>query len=254
MDSKADKKFKKALTIMMLLAFIALPLLYKAESRAEVREGLIGSDGMINRHPGIMRFHVVANSDSAEDQELKLAVRDYVLSKVQGEIARAINNEKSNTEASQSLIMRNYIKNNLHQIRQWAQEAVDDAGFEYKAAADIGIRHIPAKYYDELYFPEGNYEALTITLGEGKGKNWWCVVFPPLCLIDSEDSAYKEEFDIEEEERLQLKFKTLELLSDDNLPGSTEASESNTEISVCIEAILNSFNKTASELSEENKN
>ena len=64
-----------------------------------------------------------------------------------------------------------------------------------------------------MYFPEGNYEALTITIGEGKGENWWCVVFPPLCLIDSENSAYEEEFDVSEEDRLILKFKTEELLS-----------------------------------------
>lgn len=109
----------------MALAFIALPLLYKAESYAEIEEGLISSDGMINQHPGIMRFHVVANSDSDEDQELKLAVRNYVLAKVQNEITHAISqaqsaqsgksgqSESGAAEISQSRIMREYIKNNL---------------------------------------------------------------------------------------------------------------------------------------------
>ena len=85
----------------MALAFIALPLLYKAESYAEIEEGLISSDGMINQHPGIMRFHVVANSDSDEDQELKLAVRNYVLAKVQNEITHAISQGSQSGQSSQ---------------------------------------------------------------------------------------------------------------------------------------------------------
>lgn len=214
-----DKKFEKILIIAMTLAFIALPLLYEAESYAKIEKGRIGSDGMINQHPGIMRFHVIANSDSDKDQELKLAVRNYVLSKVQNEIANAINSSGAGEENSaQASIMREYIKNNLPQIQEWAQEVINASGFEYSARASIGIKHIPAKYYDDLYFPEGNYEALTITLGEGKGQNWWCVVFPPLCMVDSADSSYSEEFNLTEEERLTLKFKTEELLKslDDN--------------------------------------
>jgi len=214
-----DKKFEKILIIAMTLAFIALPLLYEAESYAKIEKGRIGSDGMINQHPGIMRFHVIANSDSDKDQELKLAIRDYVLSKVQNEIANAINSSGAGEENSaQASIMREYIKNNLPQIQEWAQEVIDASGFEYSARASIGIKHIPAKYYDDLYFPEGNYEALTITLGEGKGQNWWCVVFPPLCMVDSADPSYSEEFNLTEEERLTLKFKTEELLKslDDN--------------------------------------
>ena len=80
--------------------------------------------------------------------------------------------------------------------------------------ASTGIRHIPAKYYDELFFPEGNYEALTLSIGEGKGQNWWCVVFPPLCMVDSENSLYNEELGITEEDKLILKFKTQELIDD----------------------------------------
>lgn len=260
MDRKANRNFEKILIVLMALAFIALPLLYKAESYAEIEEGLISSDGMINQHPGIMRFHVVANSDSDEDQELKLAVRNYVLAKVQNEITHAISQAQSGraeqsgrseqsgqseagaVEISQSSIMREYIKNNLPQIREWAQEVIDAAGFEYEARAGIGIRHIPAKYYDDLYFPEGNYEALTITLGEGEGQNWWCVVFPPLCLIDSEDSAYKDEFDVGEEERLQLKFKTLELLSGENSADGFD-DEDNGESFACLSAILEALKK-----------
>lgn len=237
------KRFKKILIAAMAVAFAALPLIYKAETYAEIEEGLISSDGMINQHPGIMRFHVIANSDSDEDQELKLAVRNYVLSKVQNEITHAISQACPEPNAKgadfmQSKVMRAYIKDNLPKIQQWAQEVIDSAGFDYDARASVGIRHIPAKYYDDLYFPEGNYEALTITLGEGDGQNWWCVVFPPLCLVDSEDSAYSEEFDIGEEGRLQLKFKTAELIE-----GISESDEGN----YCHNAILDILSRTSSE-------
>ncbi|MCI8349232.1 MAG: stage II sporulation protein R [Firmicutes bacterium] len=222
-----DKKSEKILIFIMALALIALPILYKAETYAQIEDGMIGPDGMINQHPGIMRFHVIANSDSSEDQNLKLKVRDYVLSKVQNEIADAIKNaENSDDDITQSQIMRSYIKSNLPKIEGWAEEAIRLSEFDYDARACIGIRHIPAKNYGDLYFPEGNYEALTITIGEGKGQNWWCVVFPPLCLVDSDDSAYREAFDIGEEETLQLKFKTVELLkglnddSDTDVPSS----------------------------------
>ena len=90
-----DKKSEKILIFIMALALIALPILYKAETYAQIEDGMIGPDGMINQHPGIMRFHVIANSDSAEDQNLKLEVRDYVLSKVQNEIADAIKNAEN---------------------------------------------------------------------------------------------------------------------------------------------------------------
>lgn len=241
-----NKKFEKILIALMITALVALPLIYKAQSYAEAEEGLIGSDGMINQHPGIMRFHVIANSDSGEDQELKLAVRNYVLAKVQNQIANAISRAKSQAavsgeEVSQSDIMREYIKNNLPQIQQWAQEVIDAKGFDYEARSSICIKHIPAKYYDDLYFPEGNYEALTITLGEGKGQNWWCVVFPPLCLVDSDDSAYSQELGIDEEEKLQLKFKTLELLENSDIGNPTETAS-------CYDAILNVLNITIDEL------
>ena len=115
---------------------------------------------------------------------------------------------------AQQKFIRKYIEDNLPRIESWAKEAVISQGFDYDVTASTGIRHIPAKYYDELFFPEGNYEALTLSIGEGKGQNWWCVVFPPLCMVDSEDSVYNEELGITEEDKLILKFKTQELIDD----------------------------------------
>ena len=218
-----SRRAERILIALMILALAALPLLYKAGSVAEAGKDDGSSAALINQHPGILRFHVIANSDSEEDQELKLAVRNYVLAKVQNGITHALAAaEATGDERSQEELMRAYVADELEQINAWAQEAVSARGFDYQAKASLGVRHIPAKYYDDLYFPEGNYEALTITLGEGKGQNWWCVVFPPLCLIDSEDSAYAQEFSVGEEERLQLKFKTLELLESSGKEGKSE--------------------------------
>ncbi|MFR1342415.1 MAG: stage II sporulation protein R [Anaerovoracaceae bacterium] len=213
-----DKNFEKVLIGLMALAFIALPFLNSSAQASEKGEGLIGSYGLINEYPGIMRFHVVANSDSTEDQDLKLQVRDYVLSKVQEEITQQMTSSYSDSASREPLaqqkFIREYIEDNLPRIESWAKEAVISQGFDYDVTASTGIRHIPAKYYDELFFPEGNYEALTLSIGEGKGQNWWCVVFPPLCMVDSEDSVYNEELGITEEDKLILKFKTQELIDD----------------------------------------
>lgn len=204
-----DKRFEKLLTLLMALAVLILPILGEPKMPASGTE-----QNMVNDHPGIMRFHVIASSDSTEDQALKLAVRDYVLSHVEGEITEAIaaSEQSPSSQSSHSQIMRAYISSNLPRIEAWAEEEIRRQGFDYGAEASVGVRHIPAKYYGDLFFPEGNYEALNITLGKGRGQNWWCVVFPPLCLVDSEDSAYKEEFGISEEDRLILKFKTEEIL------------------------------------------
>lgn len=213
-----DKNFEKVLIGLMALAFISLPFLNSSAQASEKGEGLIGSYGLINEYPGIMRFHVVANSDSTEDQDLKLQVRDYVLSKVQEEITQQMTSSHSDSASREPLaqqkFIRKYIEDNLPRIESWAKEAVISQGFDYDVTASTGIRHIPAKYYDELFFPEGNYEALTLSIGEGKGQNWWCVVFPPLCMVDSEDSVYNEELGITEEDKLILKFKTQELIDD----------------------------------------
>ena len=155
-----DKNFDKILIGLMAAAFIALPFLNSSAQASEKGEGLIGSYGLINEYPGIMRFHVVANSDSTEDQDLKTEVRDYVLSKVQEEITEQIEPSGSGSAAEESLthqkLIREYIENNLPRIECWAEEVIASRGFDYEVTASTGIRHIPAKYYEEMFFPEGN--------------------------------------------------------------------------------------------------
>lgn len=204
-----DKRFEKLLLIFMVSAFVFL-LIYGNINTAS------GEDTKLeNQYPGIMRFHVIANSDSEADQELKLNIRDYVLERIQKDM-----DSKDNSIQ--------YIYNNLDKIQGWAEEGLKLYNSEYKCETSVGVRHIPAKYYDDLFFPEGNYEALTITIGEGKGQNWWCVVFPPLCLVDSESTSSSEEMEIDQEEKIILKSKIKELMSPEPVYRSTVFSISNT--------------------------
>ena len=113
---------------------------------------------------------------------------------------------------AQAEISRAYIREHLPEIESWARECLRASGCAYTASARYGVCAIPAKNYDDLYFPAGNYEALTITIGEGAGQNWWCVIFPPLCMVDAADSAYRDSFHIGAQGRLVLKSKIRELL------------------------------------------
>ena len=180
---------------------------------------------MENEHEDIIRFHVIANSDSAEDQALKLKVRDGVLEAVNEELVREtmaqyVDAGEDITKVELDVTdSREYIQENLAMIEEIAEEIIQGEGYDYEVSAELGVRWIPEKTYGDSTFPAGNYEALNITIGEGNGQNWWCVLFPPLCLIDSsEDKSPRygpEDFrmDVGTKPAIQLKFKTLELLN-----------------------------------------
>ena len=180
--------------------------------------------GSVNEYPGIIRFHVIANSDKQEDQQIKYMVRDEVFRKLENALTRKLLQEEARVSAeasepaakkesaAQVEISRAYIREHLPEIETWARECLLASGCAYTASARYGVCAIPAKNYDDLYFPAGNYEALTITIGEGAGQNWWCVIFPPLCMVDAADSAYRDSFHIDAQGRLVLKSKIRELL------------------------------------------
>ena len=139
--------------------------------------GLYYTHHLPNEHPGIIRLHVIANSDSREDQELKLKVRNEILRYMEG--------SSSVTEA------REYIRANLGDIEKISEKVIRENGFTYPARAELGVTFIPQKSYEDLTLPAGNYEALNITLGRGDGHNWWCVIFPQLCLVGEEEPGQK---------------------------------------------------------------
>ena len=123
-----------------------------------------------------LRLHIIANSDSKEDQEVKLMVRDRIL-ETTGDQMRTVQTQEEAKE---------YISTHLDLIEREANAVLEEEGFSYRADAWIGISEFPDKSYGGVVYPAGEYEALKVTLGDGLGQNWWCVVFPPLCLTQTD--------------------------------------------------------------------
>ena len=120
----------------------------------------------------LIRLHVVANSDSEEDQAIKLQVRDAVTASLQNDFENIGNVEEAKA----------YLQENLPKIQAVANEALAAVGFDGEAAVSLCKEAFDTRYYETFTLPAGVYEALRITIGEGNGKNWWCVVFPSLCV------------------------------------------------------------------------
>ena len=120
----------------------------------------------------IIRMHVVANSDSMEDQSVKLKIRDAVLKEMETGFAQI-----SDPEAA-----KKYLQENLTKIEMVAKDILKAGGFEETATATLCKEAFGTRKYDTFTMPAGVYEALRITIGTGEGKNWWCVVFPSLCV------------------------------------------------------------------------
>ena len=120
----------------------------------------------------LIRLHVVANSDSGEDQAVKLRVRDAVTESLRDAMA-----EVSDVEQAKA-----YLEENLPKLQRIANQALAEAGVDPTAVVSLCREAFDTRVYDTFTLPAGVYEALRITIGEGEGKNWWCVVFPSLCL------------------------------------------------------------------------
>lgn len=128
-----------------------------------------------------LRLHVVANSDSDEDQEAKLAVRDAILEKVREDFCAS-----TKEAAVAELIARG------GELQTAAEEVLKERGLDYGAQLMAGEFDFPDREYGDEFYPAGKYDALRVVLGSGEGHNWWCVMFPPLCLVETENA--KAEF------------------------------------------------------------
>lgn len=126
----------------------------------------------------VLRLHVLANSDSIEDQTLKLKVRDRIL-----EEAELILPDNSSVDQAAKIL-----KNNLEKLAAAGAQVVAEEGYGYPVLAEVCETWFPTKQYEDFSMPAGQYQALRIVIGEGEGQNWWCVVFPPLCLSSASES------------------------------------------------------------------
>lgn len=124
--------------------------------------------------PSILRFHVLANSDSDEDQNLKLQVKAMLLDYMADELANAADSDA----------VRTYVQKHGDELETAAEDYMASKGYSYQAKVSLAQEYFPTKTYGDMTFPCGTYEALRVILGEGEGHNWWCVLYPPMCFID----------------------------------------------------------------------
>ena len=190
----------KTWEIAALLA-LAVTLLWGAWSTAQ-------QDDLARK---MIRLHVIANSDSETDQALKLQVRDRVLDATTKILEQSGDMEDAEMRLNAA----------LPEIRRLAAEEIAAQGYDYGVTARLERAEFPCKEYDGFALPAGEYTALRLMIGEGEGRNWWCVVFPPLCTTAATDlhrtaiAAGLGEDDIslitEENEGYVLKFRSVEL-------------------------------------------
>lgn len=168
---------------------------------------------------GVFRLHVIANSDTDEDQNLKYIVRDNLLNYMNTIC-------KNCTTKQEAISLVNENKENFYDI---AKQTITNLGYDYDVKINIGNFYFPTKNYGDISLPAGDYDALRVEIGEAKGKNWWCVMFPSLCFIDVssgivdneskgllEDNLSSESYNIisdNKEGEFKIKFKLIELFS-----------------------------------------
>ena len=188
----------KRLEISVLLAIVFSVLLSMTSLNTECAE----------IRSSVLRMHVLANSDSEEDQALKLKVRDRLL-----EVSKEIySNSTTKEEAVQET------NAHLHLLQKEAQKVVASRGFDYPVSVALENTYFTTRTYGDVTLPAGNYQALRVVIGEGEGHNWWCVMFPPLCIsAASEDEAQlsdvltPEQMELVESDGYEVKFKCVEL-------------------------------------------
>lgn len=155
---------KVVIALVMLLTLIAW--IVSSRYAKDVNAGL---------SQNLVRLHVIANSDSQEDQALKLKVRDAIIQYMKGEL--------SNSKDIKQTI--SIINADLNKIEEVSREVIKNNNSNYSVKASLGNYPFPTKTYGDITLPAGEYQALRVVIGKGEGKNWWCVLFPPLCFIDA---------------------------------------------------------------------
>ena len=203
-------KIKIRLSIL-ILSLISIISIMTISISGEVKKISTASEDYKDK---LIRFHVIANSDSEEDQNLKLKVRDAIINYLQPKLLESESIEYDELEKiSKNIILEN--------------------GYDYDVKVGIDYSKFPTKQYSNVVLPAGEYKALRIIIGEGKGKNWWCVMFPPLCFVDEQKGIIDKDTDdklrevLTEEEyelisqktskqvdRVQIKFKIVEIIQD----------------------------------------
>ena len=169
-----------------------------------------------NISSSVFRLHVIANSDSAEDQNLKYLVRDALI-----DYMNSVSKNSNSKDEAISIAYQH--KSDFYKI---AKKIINDTGYDYNVNISIGNFTFPTKNYGDISLPAGYYDALKVEIGNASGQNWWCVMFPPLCFVDIstgivpedsketiKDSLHTEEYNLINNAQtadVKFKFKLLE--------------------------------------------
>ena len=162
------------------------------------------SDAVTNNiSKNVFRLHVIANSNSEEDQDLKYKVRDELI-----KYMKSISSNISTKDEALTLV-----NNNLDTFQAIASNVIIENGFDYPVKIEVGNFDFPTKTYGDISLPAGFYDALKVEIGEAQGRNWWCVMFPSLCFVDVSNGIVPEE----SKENLQsnLDYEDYNLISSD---------------------------------------
>ena len=180
-DRKMEKKIQKQwdhffiLSAAAIICFLFWVILFRSQTRAvETMQQEIAKE--------MIRFHVLANSDSKEDQALKMKVKEAVLELLREEL-EGISDLKGT---------RREIQNHIEEIRKTAENVIQKEGYDYPVTVKLEPYEFPVKKYGDCTFPAGTYEALRVCIGKAEGQNWWCVVFPNLCFTDTVHAVVPE--------------------------------------------------------------
>ena len=146
--------------------------------------GLMPVHGESEIYDSVLRLHVLANSDSEEDQALKLKVRDAILAKSEALFSSAASREEA----------INIVNESIELLEAEARRVIADEGYSYPVSIEFGEEVYPTKNYESFCFPSGSYLSLRIIIGDGEGHNWWCVLFPPMCLSAASKTAPEDSF------------------------------------------------------------
>jgi len=151
------RKIFLRITIIIFLSFLVV-----AGTFEQMQKGIAS---------GIVRLHIIANSNTEKDQKIKILVRDEIIRKEKEIFAEGVKKELNETERNELL--------------KSVREVLFNSGVMYDAKIETGNFYFPTKEYENLTLPAGDYDAVRIVLGEGEGENWWCVMYPPLCFSES---------------------------------------------------------------------
>ena len=208
---KKQFKMNNIYRFLLLLSLFTIFVFFSAFSYVEAVSEEISNS--------VFRLHVIANSDSEEDQNLKYEVRDSLL--------KYMNSLCSGIFSKEEAI--NIAQEHIQDFENIARAIILDNGYQYNVSVEVGQYNFPTKQYGDVSLPSGIYDALKVNIGSASGNNWWCVMFPPLCFVDVssgivpdsskkllQENISKEEYDLitnsSNNSELTFKFKVVELL------------------------------------------